>query len=337
ADQARACADAAVIWDVPVKTRADALRRAADLYEGHTDAIFDLLRREAGKTILDCVGEVREAVDFLRYYAAQTEEGGPTSAGIFTCISPWNFPLAIFTGQIAAALAAGNGVLAKPAESTSGMAHFAVQLLYQAGVPKDVLQLIPGSGAIVGPVLCSHAAVTGVAFTGSTATAQAINRVMADNLPSHVPLIAETGGLNAMIVDSTALPEQAVRDVVASAFQSAGQRCSALRVLYVQQDIADAFKKMLFGAMDALVVGDPSDLATDVGPVIDAAAQDRISKHIANGQVIKQVTAPTSGTFVPPTVLEVSGIGDLGEEIFGPVLHLATFRADQMDQVIKDI
>lgn len=334
---AAAIAKKAVIWGADVKTRAKILRRAADLYEENAGPIFDLLRREAGKTLLDCVGELREAVDFLRFYADEAERLNPSPAGIFTCISPWNFPLAIFTGQIAAALAAGNGVLAKPAESTSLMAHFATDLLHQAGVPNDVLNLIPGRGAEVGTALTAAPNIAGVCFTGSTATAQRINQNMAAHLPSHVPLIAETGGLNAMIVDSTALPEQAVRDVVASAFQSAGQRCSALRVLYLQEDIADSFSKMLFGAMDALVVGNPTDFSTDVGPVIDAAAKEKIDLHISQGVILKQVAAPLPGTFVAPTVLKSGSILDLEEEIFGPVLHLVTFKSGEIDQVISDI
>ena len=214
ADQARQLAAAATPWQITPAERAAVLRKAADLYESHAEAFFALLTHEAGKTLSDCIGELREAVDFLRYYAHQAEALASNSDGIFTCISPWNFPLAIFTGQIAAALAMGNGVLAKPAEATSLIAVQATALLHQAGVPKTCLQLLPGEGAVVGPVLCSAPNVSGVCFTGSTATAQAINRVMAENLPPQAPLIAETGGLNAMIVDSTALLEQAVQDVV---------------------------------------------------------------------------------------------------------------------------
>jgi RHH-type proline utilization regulon transcriptional repressor/proline dehydrogenase/delta 1-pyrroline-5-carboxylate dehydrogenase len=313
------------------------LRKTADLYEKHRAQIFHLLCQEAGKTALDCVGELREAVDFLRYYADQTELQDGEALGVFACISPWNFPLAIFTGQISAALAAGNGVLAKPAEATSLIAHFAVDLLYQAGVPRDALVLIPGEGDHVGPALCSARNVDGVCFTGSTPTAQAIHRTMATHLSPCAPLIAETGGLNAMIVDSTALPEQAVRDVIASAFQSAGQRCSALRCLYLQEDIADQFKRMLYGAMDALVVGDPRNPATDIGPVIDARAAAGIQAHINKGRVLHQVSAPRSGTFIAPTVLAVEGIEDLQEEIFGPVLHLATYKAKDFDKVVDAI
>lgn len=338
AEEARAACERVRAWsDLPATVRGDILRSAADLYEANADEIFARLTREAGKTLNDCIGELREAVDFLRFYAAQAEGVSDAPVGVFTCISPWNFPLAIFTGQIAAALATGNGVLAKPAESTPLIAEFAVRLLHDAGVPKDVLILLPGTGAEVGSVLTSHPRVGGVCFTGSTATAQRINRNMAAHLAPHAPLIAETGGLNAMIVDSTALPEQAVGDVIASAFQSAGQRCSALRVLYVQEDIAEGFLKMLYGAMDALIVGDPADFATDVGPVIDDAAKRKIEAHIAAGDVLKQIMAPAQGTFVAPTVLKIGGIGDLTEEIFGPVLHVATFKARDLMRVVADI
>ncbi|MEO0944585.1 MAG: bifunctional proline dehydrogenase/L-glutamate gamma-semialdehyde dehydrogenase PutA, partial [Pseudomonadota bacterium] len=324
-------------WAATVTKRAETLRKAADLYETHRAELFQLLCQEAGKTMIDCIGEVREAVDFLRYYADQAEAADGIVLGVVTCISPWNFPLAIFTGQIAAAVAAGNGVLAKPAEATSLVAQFAVGLLHQAGVPEDALILVPGEGGEVGPVICSNPKISGVCFTGSTATAQRIHRNMAEGLSPTAPLIAETGGLNAMIVDSTALPEQAVRDVIASAFQSAGQRCSALRCLYVQEDIADGFKRMLYGAMDALEVGDPADPATDVGPVIDASAAEKIRAHIEARRVLHQTKAPDTGHFIPPTVLAVSGIDDLGEEIFGPVLHLATYRAEEFDAVVAAI
>jgi RHH-type proline utilization regulon transcriptional repressor/proline dehydrogenase/delta 1-pyrroline-5-carboxylate dehydrogenase len=337
ADQARQLAAAATPWQVTAAQRAAVLRKAANLYESHAEEFFALLTHEAGKTLSDCISELREAVDFLRYYAHQAEALDCSSYGVFTCISPWNFPLAIFTGQIAAALAMGNGVLAKPAEATSLIAMQATALLHQAGIPKTCLQLLPGQGATVGPVVCGAPNVSGVCFTGSTKTAQAINQVMADNLKPHAPLIAETGGLNAMIVDSTALLEQAVQDVVYSAFQSAGQRCSALRMLYVQSDIADAFERMLCGAMQALVVGPPEDADCDVGPVIDAAAQRRIAAHIANHKILFQTSAPENGYFVIPTILSVSGMSDLHEEIFGPVLHLARYDASDLDRVIDDI
>jgi len=328
-------------WSAPVKDRARILNAAADLYESKSNELFALLAREAGKTLLDAIGELREAVDFLRYYAARAQIFDRPPSGIFTCISPWNFPLAIFTGQIAGALASGNAVLAKPAEQTPLIAHFAVTLLHAAGVPREALQLLPGDGATVGAALTSDPRVTGVAFTGSTETAQLIRKTMAQNLAPGAPLIAETGGLNAMIVDSTALPEQAVRDVVQSAFQSAGQRCSALRCLYVQEDIADGFTEMLFGAMDALTIGDPWDFATDVGPVIDAEAQANIATYIADartkGAVLKEMKPPKTGHFIAPTVIKVDGIQDMTREIFGPVLHLATFKAADIDKVVQDI
>ncbi len=333
--------DHATPWQVEASQRAAVLRQAADLYEAHFGEIFALVAREAGKSQADAVGELREAVDFLRYYATQAEALEHPARGIFTCISPWNFPLAIFTGQIAGALAAGNGVLAKPAEQTPLIAHRAAQLLHEAGVPRAVLQFLPGEGASVGAALTSDSRVDGVAFTGSTATAQVIRRAMAEHLAPGAPLIAETGGLNAMIVDSTALPEQAVRDVLASSFQSAGQRCSALRCLYVQQDIAEDFQKMLFGAMDELRLGDPWDLSTDVGPVIDTEAQEQIAAYVdaarAEGRVLHTLTAPERGRFIAPSVIRVDGIAALEREVFGPVLHLATFRAGDLDRVLADV
>jgi len=328
-------------WGTDAASRARILTQAADLYEDHFGAIFAILAREAGKTQADALGELREAVDFLRYYAGQAESLEHPARGIFTCISPWNFPLAIFTGQIAGALAAGNGVLAKPAEQTPIIAHYATRLLHEAGVPRDVLQLLPGDGATVGAALTSDPRVNGVAFTGSTETAKSIQAAMAEHLAPGAPLIAETGGLNAMIVDSTALPEQAVRDVLASAFQSAGQRCSALRCLYIQQDVAEEFETMLFGAMDELRLGDPWHLATDIGPVIDPQAQSQIAEYIAqaraDGRVLHDLTAPTEGHFIAPVTLRVRGIADLTREVFGPVLHIARFKAADLDCVIADV
>ncbi|MEM6940216.1 MAG: bifunctional proline dehydrogenase/L-glutamate gamma-semialdehyde dehydrogenase PutA [Pseudomonadota bacterium] len=325
-------------WTAPLAQRGEVLTRAADLYEAHFGEIFALLAREAGKTLPDCVAEMREAVDFLRYYAAQATDAPP--AGRFTCISPWNFPLAIFTGQVAAALAAGNAVLAKPAEQTPLIAARAVALLHDAGVPRAALQLLPGGGD-VGAALTADPRVNGVAFTGSTATALKIRASMAQHCAPGTPLIAETGGLNAMIVDSTALPEQAVQSIIESAFQSAGQRCSALRCLYVQEDITKNFTEMLTGAMQCLQIGAPWDLSTDVGPVIDAAARAKITAHIeaarTDGRVIAEGQTPADGTFIAPTLLRVGGIADLGEEIFGPVLHLATFKASALDEVIQAI
>ena len=325
-----------------VAERADILRRAADLYEANATEFYLLCTREAGKILSDAVSEVREATDFLRYYATEAERlRDGTPLGVVTCISPWNFPLAIFTGQIAAALVAGNAVLAKPAETTPLIAGRAVALLHEAGVPHDALQLVPGRGDTVGTALTSDPRIGGVVFTGSLATAKAIDRAMADNLDPAAPLIAETGGLNAMIVDSTALPEQAVRDILASAFQSAGQRCSALRVLYLQEETVDKVLEMLLGAIDELAVGDPAMLATDIGPVIDVRAKAKIDAHIAafaeRGAMLKQLATPIGGTFVGPAVLKVTGIGDLDQEIFGPVLHVATFKANELDKVIADI
>ncbi len=340
--QARAAIGAARPWDAPVAERAAILEGAARLYEANAPEIFAILAREAGKSMQDAVAELREAVDFLYYYAAEARKDGlGAPLGVVTAISPWNFPLAIFTGQVAAALAAGNAVLAKPAETTSLMAHLAVQLLHRAGVPRNALQLLPGRGSALGPVLTGTDAVAGVVFTGSTATAQGIHASMAEAMAPDAPLIAETGGLNAMIVDSTALPEQVVRDVLASSFQSAGQRCSALRILYLQQDVADGMLKMLFGAMDQLRVGDPWLAETDVGPVIDGKAKAGIMEHVeamrAQGRVLHQVAAPTDGHFVPPTVIRLPGIEALDKEIFGPVLHVATYRAEDLDKVIDAI
>ena len=322
--------------------RSDILRRAADLYEEHAPELMALTAREAGKTLLDAVGEIREAVDFLRYYAYEGEKTNQCDLyGVFACISPWNFPLAIFTGQITAALVTGNAVIAKPAEQTPLIAARAIALLHEAGVPEDVLQLLPGDGPSVGAPLVADPRIGGVCFTGSTEVAQIINRQLAASAP-QARLIAETGGLNAMIVDSTALPEQAVRDILASAFQSAGQRCSALRVLYIQRDVEERFLEMLFGAMDALQVGDPWDLSTDVGPLIDADAQGQIEAYCTQmegeGRLLHQVQVPSGdGHFLAPHVFRVRGIEQMEREIFGPVLHIARFDAHQIDEVIDAI
>jgi RHH-type proline utilization regulon transcriptional repressor/proline dehydrogenase/delta 1-pyrroline-5-carboxylate dehydrogenase len=327
-------------WEAPATERAAVLNRASDLYEAEFGRIFALLAREAGKTLPDAVAELREAVDFLRYYAAGATALDHPARGVFACISPWNFPLAIFTGQVAAALAAGNAVLAKPAEQTPLVAAVAVELLLKAGVPANALQLLPGDGA-VGAALTRDPRLDGVAFTGSTETAMSIRKAMATNGNPTAPLIAETGGLNAMIVDSTALPEQAVRDVIASAFQSAGQRCSALRCLYLQEDIADGVEHMLFGAMDELSLGDPWHLATDIGPVIDAQAAAGIAAYVAaaraEGRVLKELAAPEGGHFIAPVVLRVTGIAQMPREIFGPVLHIARFRADDLDRIVDEV
>lgn len=343
ADDTDAALAAARDWsDCPAAKRAEILSTAADLYEENFGELFAALCREAGKTPMDCVAELREAVDFLRYYAAQAAcvpESG--KRGLTACISPWNFPLAIFTGQIAAALAAGNGVLAKPADPTPIVAHIVVKLLLKAGVPTNVLQLLPGRGSIVGAKLIADPRIAGVCFTGSTNTAHMIHTSMAETVHPAAPLIAETGGLNAMIVDSTALAEQAVKDVIASSFQSAGQRCSALRLLYLQEDIAPTFLEMLYGAVDELDQGDPWLLKTDLGPVINEGAQKEISDYIEkarrDGRLLKQLSAPDNGIYVAPTIIKVSGIADMQKEIFGPVLHVATFKSHQIRQIVQDI
>ncbi len=340
--------------------RAALLEKAADAFEAHTPEFLSLCQREAGKSLVDAVLELREAVDFLRYYAAEARahfgEGrplpGPTGEsnrltlhgrGVFVTISPWNFPLAIFIGMASAALAAGNTVLAKPAEQTPLIAALAVRLCHEAGIPDDVLQLVPGDGK-VGAMLTARPEIAGVAFTGSTETARAINRALAQRDGPIATLIAETGGQNAMIVDSSALPEQVTRDVVASAFQSAGQRCSALRVLYLQDDVYDGMLEMIRGAFEALVIGNPQDLTTDVGPVIDAEAKAALDQHIAAmkaaGRQIWQRELPETcakGTFVAPTIIEIESIADLSRENFGPVLHVARFKGDELEAVIQAI
>jgi RHH-type proline utilization regulon transcriptional repressor/proline dehydrogenase/delta 1-pyrroline-5-carboxylate dehydrogenase len=348
-------------WDALGGTaRAQLLVRASDLFEAHTAELISLCQREAGKTLVDSVLEVREAVDFLRYYACEARMlfsapqplPGPTGEqnllrlhgkGVFATISPWNFPLAIFTGMATAALAAGNTVIAKPAEQTPLIAALAVKLCHEAGIPTDVLQLAPGDGK-VGAALTSDPRVAGVAFTGSTETARAINRALAARDSPIATLIAETGGQNALIVDSSALPEQVTRDVMSSAFQSAGQRCSALRVLYLQDDVADSMLEMIRGGFEALVIGDPADLATDVGPVIDAEAKGALDAHIAAmrqaGRKVWQRELPPEcgqGTFVAPAIIEIDSIADLTRENFGPVLHVARFSADRLEQVIEEI
>lgn len=331
----------------PVTERAACLERVADLYEANAPELFALACREAGKTLLDGVAEVREAVDFCRFYAAEARRQGDgvrPPCGVFACVSPWNFPLAIFTGQIAAALVTGNAVVAKPAEQSVLIAGRAIELMREAGVPDAVIQLVPGPGETVGAALTGDARIGGVCFTGSTGTARHIHRGLAAATGPETALIAETGGLNAMIVDSTALPEQAVRDIVASAFQSAGQRCSALRVLYVQKDVEGRILEMLYGAMDALRIGDPWDLSTDVGPVIDDDARRDIEDHCAaleaDGRLLRRLRLPkgaAAGSFVAPTVLKVDGIASLEREVFGPVLHVATYEATDLDHVLAAI
>jgi len=339
----------------PVEERAACLERLADLMETHQLELMGLCVHEAGKTIGDALAEIREAVDFCRYYAVNAREQfqpvalpGPTGElnelrltgrGTFACISPWNFPLAIFIGQVTAALVAGNPVLAKPAPQTPLIACRAVQLAYEAGIPVDVLHFLPG-GPAIGAALTSAASVRGVAFTGSTATARAIARsLLEDETRPLVPLIAETGGLNAMIIDSTALPEQVVGDVVTSAFRSAGQRCSALRLLIVQEDVADTILTMLKGAMDALALGDPMDIRTDVGPVIDTAARDRLLAYRKSVEAkwVHTVTTPETGYFVPPTLIRLNAVEELTQEWFGPLLHVVTWKAGELEDVIARI
>ncbi|MCC7280824.1 MAG: bifunctional proline dehydrogenase/L-glutamate gamma-semialdehyde dehydrogenase PutA [Acetobacteraceae bacterium] len=340
--QARAAlgAAAASSWGhTPIAERAAALRRAADLYEANAPELMALAVREAGKTRTDAVAELREAVDFLRYYAAEAETTLHDRAplGPALCISPWNFPLAIFTGQVAAGLAAGNPVLAKPAEQTALIAARAVALLHEAGIPADALQLLPGDGPTLGGALLADARVKLIVFTGSTETARAIEKLAARHLAPDVPLIAETGGINAMIVDSSALPEQVVRDAVASAFQSAGQRCSALRLLCLQQDVAGPVLEMLEGAMRCLVLGDPWERSTDVGPLIDEEARTRIAGHLRRHPPAAQLDAPARGTFLGPAIVRLGSIEALREEIFGPVLHVTSFAAQEIETVVERI
>ncbi|MGN3974877.1 bifunctional proline dehydrogenase/L-glutamate gamma-semialdehyde dehydrogenase PutA [Tsuneonella sp. SYSU-LHT278] len=340
--------------------RALLLEAAADAFEAHTPEFLSLCQREAGKTLVDGVLEVREAVDFLRFYAGEARRlfstpiplPGPTGEenrlslagrGVFATISPWNFPLAIFIGPAAAALAAGNTVVAKPAEQTPLIAALAVRLCHEAGIPEEVFQLLPG-GSEVGQLITSDPRIAGVAFTGSTQTAQAINRSLAAREGPIATLIAETGGQNAMIVDSSALPEQVTRDVVNSAFQSAGQRCSALRVLYLQDDVADEMMRMIKGGFEALEIGDPAELDTDVGPVIDEDARAALERHVARrkkeGRPVwrrKLSKGTGKGCFVAPTIIEIASIKDLRRENFGPVLHVARYPAHELERVIGDI
>jgi len=357
-----AAAKAADGWRrTPVEERAACLERAADLMEQEMAALMALAVREGGKTLNDALAEVREAIDFCRYYAMRAREdfAGPVrlripsggrremrleGSGVVVCISPWNFPLAIFTGQVAGALVAGNAVIAKPAEQTPLIAAEAVRLLHRAGVPEDVLHLLPGGGETVGAALVADPRVAGVCFTGSIEVARAINRALARRDGPIARLIAETGGQNAMIVDSSALPEQVVQDVITSAFQSAGQRCSALRVLYVQDDVADKMLDMLAGAMDEIAVGDPSLLSTDVGPVIDAEAKAMLEGHIKRMQgearLIRQVRlGPRTehGTFVGPVAFEIDRLSRLQREVFGPILHVVRYDADRLDEVVDAI
>jgi RHH-type transcriptional regulator, proline utilization regulon repressor / proline dehydrogenase / delta 1-pyrroline-5-carboxylate dehydrogenase len=349
-------------WNkTPAEQRAAILERAADLYEQHRVTLMALIIREGGRTIPAALSEVREAVDFLRYYAARARDEfampqrlpGPTGEqdeiglygrGVFACISPWNFPLSIFTGQVAAALAAGNAVIAKPAEQTPLIAVAAVRHLLAAGIPGDVLHLLPGDGETVGAALVADPRIAGVAFTGSTETGRAINQSLAARPGPIAPLIAETGGQNAMIADSSALAEQVVADALVSAFDSAGQRCSALRLLYVQDDIADRLLPMLVGAMAELRMGDPALLATDVGPVIDEPARQALERHAARmareGRLLYECPLPASaehGAFFAPRAFEIDRAGRLKREVFGPILHVIRWRADRLDAVCDEI
>lgn len=355
ADVVRAVAaavQAAPIWQsTPVPERARCLVRAADALEAQMQPLLGLLVREAGKSLPNAIAEVREAVDFLRYYAEQAEgllsNDTHRPLGPVLCISPWNFPLAIFTGQVAAALAAGNTVLAKPAEQTPLVAAQAVQLLHAAGVPAGALQLLPGRGETVGAACVADPRVRGVMFTGSTDVARVIARTLAGRLDDRgqpVPLVAETGGQNAMVVDSSALPEQVINDVLQSAFDSAGQRCSALRLLCLQEDIAERTLTMLRGALKELTVAPTDELSADVGPVIDADARDGILRHIeglrAAGRRVDQLplsAACAHGTFVPPTLIELARVDELQREVFGPVLHVVRYRRDELDALIDAI
>ena len=349
-------------WDrLPAASRAKILEYAADLLEQRRAQFVALCVREAGKTLPAAVSEVREAADMCRYYAAVARKlmghpeslPGPTGEsnqislhgrGVFVCISPWNFPLAIFTGQVAAALATGNAVIAKPADQTVLIGHAAVKLLHEAGVPESVLQFVPGKGSMIGSTLLTKPDVAGVCMTGSTETAWTINRTLAARNAQIAALIAETGGQNAFIADSSALPEQLVKDAISSAFDSAGQRCSAARVLFVQDDIADKVIAMLSGAMDELKVGDPGLLSTDVGPVIDEPSRKNLADHAARmdseAKLIKQVKlGPETehGTFFAPRAYELKSLSQLTHEVFGPVLHVIRWKADELDKVVDAI
>jgi RHH-type proline utilization regulon transcriptional repressor/proline dehydrogenase/delta 1-pyrroline-5-carboxylate dehydrogenase len=358
----KAAVSAQVSWDrQPVELRAQALERAAVLLEDRIAEFMALCTAEAGKTLADGIAEVREAVDFLRYYAqiarkdfaTPKELPGPTGEsntlslhgrGVFVCISPWNFPLAIFMGQVAAALVAGNSVIAKPAEQTNIIAFEAVKLLHEAGIPAAVLQLLPGDGATVGAALTRDPRVAGVAFTGSTETARLINRSLAARDAPIATLIAETGGQNALFADSSALPEQIVRDVLSSAFGSAGQRCSAARILIVQEDIADRVLHVLAGAMEQLVIGNPADLATDLGPVIDEDARKGLAAHCERMKVEAKLVkalplteAHAHGSFLAPHAFEIHSLDQLTREQFGPILHVLRFKASKLDEVIAAV
>ena len=358
AGMAAAAAGFAAWAATPVEKRAAELDRAADRLEADRGRLLALLQSEAGKTLDDALAELREAADYCRYYAAQARVAlapqpmpGPTGEsnelryrgrGVFVCISPWNFPLAIFLGQVSAALLAGNTVVAKPAEQTPLTAALAVALLHEAGVPQSALHLLPGDGA-VGASLVADPCTAGVVFTGSTEVGRSINRALADKTGPIVPLIAETGGINAMIVDATALPEQVCDDVIASAFRSAGQRCSALRLLCLQADVADGMLDMLIGATRELKLGDPRDIATHVGPVIDAEAKTKLENWIADQERAGRLrfrwaeATPVEGNYVAPAIVELDRATDLDREVFGPVLHIVRWRAGELDTLLDDI
>jgi RHH-type proline utilization regulon transcriptional repressor/proline dehydrogenase/delta 1-pyrroline-5-carboxylate dehydrogenase len=341
--------------NTPLDERADCLERLADLLESNRGRLMAILVQEARKTIPDALSEVREAIDFCRYYAARArtdlmpvELPGPTGErnvlrhegrGVWVAIAPWNFPLAIFLGQVAAALVTGNTVVAKPAPQTPAIGQYAVALAHEAGVPEDVLQIVTGGGD-VGAALTADVCISGVVFTGSVPTAKAIARnLLADDARPLVPLIAETGGLNAMIVDSTALSEQVVRDIIISGFQSAGQRCSALRLLLLQEDIAEHTLEMLRGAMDTLNVGDPADPSTDIGPVIDQDSYDKLMAYRAEvkNRIVHEIDVPAQGLFVPPSVIRLDDLDDLNREWFGPLVHVATWKAGELEDTIARV
>jgi RHH-type transcriptional regulator, proline utilization regulon repressor / proline dehydrogenase / delta 1-pyrroline-5-carboxylate dehydrogenase len=353
--------DLAKRWGgMEANARAEVLERAADLLEKHRAFFMALMAREAGKTLPDALGEVREAADFCRYYAALAREHfaapevlpGPTGEsnellltgrGVFLCISPWNFPLAIFLGQIAAAFAAGNAVIAKPAEQTPIIAFETVKLLLEAGMPNAAIHFLPGKGETIGAALVADSRIDGIAFTGGTSTARAINRALAERDGPIIPFIAETGGLNAMIADSSALPEQVVNDVLASAFNSAGQRCSALRILCVQKDIAPRIHALLKGAMAELRLGDPVNLDTDVGPVIDKDALNMLREHrakmIQQFPLIGEVPVPAGlgGHYFAPCAFEIPAFDTITSEVFGPILHVYAFEGDQLMALVDQI
>ena len=349
------------VWNnAGVEERAVCIERLGALYEENRNELMGILIREAGKTIPDAMNEVREAIDFCLYYARQARKDfaaqeleGPTGErntltlegrGVFVCISPWNFPFAIFTGQIVAALVAGNGVIAKPAEQTPAIAAFTVKLMLKAGIPAHALSLLQGDGRI-GAAIIEHEHVAGVAFTGSTQVAKIIQRALANKEGAIVPLIAETGGLNAMVVDSSSLPEQVTDDVIHSAFGSAGQRCSALRILCIQDDIADDVVTMIKGAMDHIVVGDPIHLSTDVGPIIDAEALENLTNYSAELEGVAQsiyraphdIRLDTYGTFFAPMMAEMDGLDLIDREAFGPILHIIRYDENKIEDLIKDI